>query len=105
MKQLSTIFRGLMVLCLMQPLFNVVGNSQTLTVKANTYIDDNSNGYIEYLPAGYTTSKNYPLIMAYHGSGEMGDGSATSLTSVLNNGLPGIIENGKFPSSFTVNGK
>ena len=103
MKQLSTLSRGVLVLCLMQVAFNT-GNGQSLTNKANTYIDANCNGYVEYLPAGYTTSKNYPLIIAFHGASEIGDGSPSSLTSVANTGLPGVIKNGNFPSSVTVNG-
>jgi dienelactone hydrolase len=63
-----------------------------------------SNGFYEYLPAGYNTgSQTYPLIIFCHGQGENGDGNA-QLPNVLDNGIPKLIAAGTFPTSFTVNG-
>ncbi|PZR28103.1 MAG: hypothetical protein DI535_08070 [Citrobacter freundii] len=62
-----------------------------------------SNGYYEYLPQGYSTGGSYPLILFIHGLGELGNGN-TQLPNVLRNGLPKRINDGGFPSSFTVNG-
>ncbi|HVS98607.1 MAG TPA: T9SS type A sorting domain-containing protein [Puia sp.] len=65
----------------------------------------NSNGFYEYLPAGYSSGNNtYPLIVFLHGSGEVGNGGS-DLPLVLRHGVPQVINQGKFPSSFTVNGQ
>ena len=71
-----------------------------------TSMTANSKGYYEYLPQGYNPggSETYPLIIFIHGMGELGDGSSSKLPNVLRNGLPKVISQGKFPTSFTVNG-
>ena len=65
-------------------------------------------GFYEYLPQGYNTntSKNYPLIVAVHGIGELGNGT-TDLANILNcwTAIPRLIENGGFPTSITVAGQ
>ncbi|MET0634698.1 MAG: hypothetical protein ABWZ25_01650 [Chitinophagaceae bacterium] len=70
-------------------------------------IAQNSGGYYEYLPQGYsaTGTETYPLIIFFHGLGEKGAGNSSTLPLVLKNGLPKVISQGKFPTSFTVNGK
>jgi acetyl esterase/lipase len=62
----------------------------------------NSKGYYEYLPQGYsaTSTQKYPLILFIHGMGELG----STLSPVLRNGIPRLINQGSFPTSFTVNG-
>lgn len=67
----------------------------------------NSNGYYEYLPTGYNSSslQTYPLIIFIHGYGQLGDGSGAELSKVLWFGLPQVIDQGRFPGSFTVNGQ
>ena len=71
-------------------------------------ISNACGGYYEYLPQGYNTntSTNYPLIVAVHGLGELGNGT-TDLANILNcwTALPRLIENGGFPSMFTVGGQ
>ncbi|MGN6435212.1 MAG: PKD domain-containing protein [Agriterribacter sp.] len=81
--------------------------SQTQTqtpVYANvsTYI----KGYYESLPVDYktNTTRKYPLLIFLHGTGEKGNGT-TQLPLLLKNGPPKLINEGKFPSSFTVGGK
>ncbi|MGO4293453.1 PKD domain-containing protein [Chitinophaga sp. RAB17] len=66
----------------------------------------NIKGFYEYLPAGYTpgSGKKYPLIIFFHGVGELAS-SGAPLSAVLNNGLPKVIAQGKFPTTFTVNNK
>src|SRR5829696_8411157 len=76
------------------------------TMRPNVAINANCNGYVEYLPEGYATSgQTYPLLVFLEGIGETGDGSLTDLQKLLNNGPPMYINNGSFPSSFTVNGQ
>lgn len=63
-------------------------------------------GYYEYLPADYnSSSKNYPLIIWVHGAGQGGEGNSADLPKVLEWGIPKIIKEGIFPSSFNVGGK
>ena len=82
--------------------------SQTLTPK---YISTTpmSKGYYEYLPQGYdpASNKTYPLLLCFGGYGENGDGSAAELPSVISVwGTTGWqINQGIFPTSFTVNGQ
>ena len=66
----------------------------------------NSNGFYEYLPAGYSSgTTKYPLLVFLHGSGELGNGT-TDLPNILDDGSPpDLISEGKFPTSFTVNGQ
>ncbi|MEZ2443159.1 PKD domain-containing protein [Chitinophaga sp. RCC_12] len=64
----------------------------------------NIKGFYEYLPAGYTpgSGKKYPLIIFFHGNGELAS-YGSPLSAVLRNGLPRVINDGKFPTTFTVN--
>ena len=66
----------------------------------------NSNGFYEYLPAGYSSgTTKYPLLVFLHGSGELGNGT-TDLPNILDDGSPpDLISEGLFPTSFTVNGQ
>src|SRR5690606_35913921 len=58
-------------------------------------------GYYEYLPFGYSTSKKYPLLIFLHGLGENGDGKATQLERVVKNGPPMLIKNNKWSDDRT----
>lgn len=87
----------------------LIGVSAQAQVQTARYIatGPNSNGFYEYLPAGYsaTGTKKYPLLVFLHGSGELGNGT-TQLPNILDNGSPpDLISRGLFPSSFTVNGQ
>ncbi|MVT08102.1 PKD domain-containing protein [Chitinophaga tropicalis] len=65
----------------------------------------NSGGYYEFVPPSYAGSKDsFPLLIFIHGIGELGNGT-TNLPTVLRNGVPKLLNNGTFPSSFTVNGR
>ncbi len=78
--------------------------AQTHVPKYSSMIS-NSGGYYEYLPAGYEAStQSYPLIIFIHGFGQLGAGTVSELSKVLWFGLPQVIDEGRFPSSFTVNG-
>ena len=82
-------------------------NAQTFTARTNT-ISGNCGGYYEYLPQGYSsnTGQSYPLIVAVHGIGELGNGTS-DLPNLLNcwTSIPRLIANGGFPSSFNVGGQ
>src|SRR4051812_7180808 len=72
-----------------------------------TNVTASIGGYYECLPLDYNTNadKKYPLLLFFHGVGEIGDGSPTQLPKVLRNGPPKLINNKTFPNSFTVNGE
>ncbi|HWI91985.1 MAG TPA: hypothetical protein VNT20_11965, partial [Flavisolibacter sp.] len=71
-------------------------------------ISGTCGGYYEYLPQGYSSNtwQSYPLIVAVHGIGEIGNGSS-ELPNLLNcwTSIPRLIANGGFPSSFNVSGQ
>ena len=98
--------KGIVCLCLSLGVVSAAV-AQTLTAHYNTSISTNSNGYYEYLPAGYSsTGTSYPLIVFNGGQGQYGDGSTGQLPRMLSgDGLPEYIKNGQFPNSFTVNGQ
>ena len=62
-------------------------------------------GFYEYKPPMYSSDPNakFPLIIFLHGIGERGDGSST-LSSVLNVGIPRNIHYGLTNMQFTYNG-
>jgi pimeloyl-ACP methyl ester carboxylesterase len=83
----------------------VLSNKSLAQVQSPRYIaiNNNCNGFYEYLPQGYETgNETYPLMVFIHGIGELGNGS-TDLPKVLQNGPPRLINFGLFPTSFTVN--
>jgi len=79
---------------------------QSLTAKP-VGISQHINGYYEYLPVGYSTdtgNTKYPLVLFFHGSGEMGNGS-TDLAKVMIHGPLKYINSSNFPEKFTIGGK
>ncbi len=75
-------------------------------VQTARYISTNprSNAFYEYLPQGYNSgTQKYPLLLFIHGMGELGAGTPSTLPNVLRNGPPKLINQGAFPTSFTVN--
>lgn len=70
--------------------------------KAITYnVDPNIGGYLEALPAHYSIHPGmyYSLILFFHGQGQMGDGSQSSLPSVASNSVPHLLATGQFPAN------
>jgi predicted peptidase len=66
-------------------------------------INYNCKGYYEALPARYdSTTRKYPMIIYFHGSGQIGNG-ASELARVLNAGLARVLAEKRFPPSFSVN--
>ncbi|HSC39038.1 MAG TPA: T9SS type A sorting domain-containing protein, partial [Chitinophagaceae bacterium] len=98
MKQLGHWLAGILCLIVM----GTGAMAQVQTPRSIT-ITQNVHGFYEYLPQGYSTSQQYPLIIACHGTGEQGNGTS-DLYKVANVGLANRIANGQFPTSFTVNG-
>ena len=95
--------KGCLCLCcsffLCRPVSAQVQTPRYVTITSNT------NGYYEYLPAGYSSgSGTYPLMIFLAGEGELGNGT-TDLPLMLHNGPPMLISEGQFPASFTVNGQ
>jgi predicted peptidase len=67
------------------------------TKKPQVKMGDYSIGYWEWLPDSYSTGKDYPVIIAFHGVGQAGNGSSTALDSLLVNGVPKLIKEQGFP--------
>lgn len=67
-------------------------------------INDGIGGFYQALPARYDeTQKKYPLLLFIHGGGQFGNGSY-DLPLLLNEGIPQLLDEKKFPADFTVNG-
>lgn len=78
----------------------------SLTPKAIA-LSEHVKGFYEYLPQGYSTdpaNTKYPLLIFVHGGGEIG-GDSTTLIYLLKNGPLKHVQNGSFPTSFSINGK
>ena len=52
-----------------------------------------SYGFIEYLPQGYATGSNFPVVIFLHGSGQVGNGT-TQLSAVRQVGPPRYVDTG-----------
>jgi len=65
-------------------------------------VSDNIKGYYEALPARYAESgETYPVLIDFHGGGQYGNGT-TDLSKVLWLGIPKLLDEKRFPPSFTV---
>ena len=79
------------------------GQQQT-AVYAN--ISEVVKAFYQYLPQGYPApGVKYPMILFVHGFGERGPGTPETLPWVLRNGIPKLINDGSFPTSFTSGGQ
>lgn len=75
------------------------------TARPGVAIAPHINGFYEYLPEGYANNKSqYPLLVCFHGGGEVGNGTS-DLNLLLKYGPAKMINDGTFPTSFTVDGK
>src|SRR5882724_10941403 len=78
-----------------------VSRSQTNTPRT-VRIDNNCGGFLEYLPANYSTdlSKKYPTIIYIHGGASFGNGSTAALALLPKvEGVPLYISKNQFPTS------
>lgn len=105
MKKVYYVFLAGMLCLFCNAFFASTSYAQVQTART-VPISSNCQGFYEYLPAGYSSGNTrYPLLVFLHGIGEEGNGS-TDLPKLLDNGSPpDLISQGKFPTSFTVNGK
>lgn len=56
-----------------------------------------AQGFLEYLPHRYEDRSDWPLIVALHGFGSNGEGSAKQLDRLTGNGLPRLITDDAWP--------
>jgi len=54
-------------------------------------------GFWEYLPAGYASRNDWPLLVCLHGIGEDGNGTSAELPRLLGNGVPTLIQANAWP--------
>ncbi|MFT3704455.1 MAG: T9SS type A sorting domain-containing protein [Agriterribacter sp.] len=90
-------------------LINLSTNAQTTQTTARsvyTPLYSNVGGFIESVPNDYASNptKKYPLLIAFAGSGELGDGTAGVLEKVQNVGIGKLLKLKTFPATFTVGG-
>jgi len=105
MKQLLRNWLTAAVVCLLLTGLCANTQAQVQTARPNTFITNNCNGFYEYLPQGYGSgNQQYPLLIFFHGMGEVGDGSPDALKLVLRYGPPHLADLGTFPTSFTSGG-
>ena len=77
--------------------------------KHTVNIGDFIKGYLQYLPSDYNTTNGHPLIIYFHGVGEVGDGTSSSLCNLLTPTnpfdipLPERIERGEFTPNVSYN--
>jgi Secretion system C-terminal sorting domain len=98
-------------------------HAQTLSERPNVSMTPSSNGFVQVLPQGYVasnTAQKYPLLIWLGGNSQYGNGLSNDENGLKNlhkyiepngnNGGPSgtpnyIVDEGKFPASFTVNGE
>src|SRR6186713_3035900 len=74
---------------------------QTWTKRSGVSMATGTNGFYEYKPAGYNGVTKFPVIIAFHGLGECGNG-VSQLDLVLNLGVGYQIQNYGFPYAAVV---
>lgn len=89
-------------------LFSANAMSQQ-TAHYNTRVGSKITGFYDYLPPGYANnpSKKYPVYIVLQGISQLGNGSPEQLPWLLGvwGSPPWLINNGKWPGTFTVNGE
>jgi predicted peptidase len=69
-------------------------------------IGNNVDGYYEALPTRYKQNdKKYPILIYFHGSGQIGNGDPESLKQVLKAGTAKVLAEKRFPPNINVNGE
>ncbi len=81
--------------------FSAYTQTQAPVYLSQTISNANVRGFYRYLPADYNSSgKTYPVILWIHGAGQVGAGNTAELPKVLQYGVPKLISEGAFPSTF-----
>jgi len=84
---------------------DVIETEPAIQKPVTVNVIDAIGGYYEALPVHYTeTTKSYPAIIFIPGAGQFGNGGL-DLPYILNDGIAQLLDEKKFPPSFTVNGK
>ncbi|MEO8583581.1 MAG: alpha/beta fold hydrolase [Flavitalea sp.] len=82
----------------------VEGNAADL-IPVTVQVNASFGGFYIQLPHLYKyTTKNYPILIFFHGLGQMGNGSS-DLGYILQDGIGKVLNDKKFPISFDVQGK
>jgi hypothetical protein len=71
--------------------------AQSWTAKPGFTMGVGVGGYYEWLPATYNGTNKLPVIIAFHGAGEQGNGTS-QLVNLLNSSIPQQINNGGSPT-------
>ncbi|MGN6617618.1 MAG: dienelactone hydrolase family protein [Ilyomonas sp.] len=81
---------------------NLKSNAQIKNLEAlHINVVQNIGGYLLYKPEGYSnTNENYPLLVSLAGIECLGNGTS-DLYEIARNSVPGLIQKGTFPKSFT----
>ncbi len=88
-----------------KPDLEVAETLPPVQIAVSTKINANCLGFYRAVPGHYdSNSRKYPLMVFIHGVGELGNGT-TDLPKVLNNAMPNLIKNKKFPANFVVGEK
>ena len=67
-------------------------------------VNESFGGYYIQLPHLYKyTSKNYPILIFFHGLGQMGNGGS-DLGYILQDGIGKVLDENRLPASFDING-
>jgi len=85
------------------PLAPVQDSVYTVLSAVKEPITERMGGYYVGLPSNYNeTTQAYPLLIYMHGAGQIGNGN-NDLWMLLKDGVTKVINENKFPGSFTVN--
>lgn len=81
---------------------NLKSNAQIKNLEAlHINVVQNIGGYLLSKPEGYAnTNENYPLLVSLAGIESLGNGTS-DLYEIAKNSVPGLIQKGTFPKSFT----
>lgn len=94
------------LVCCVDPAPNTVNvETEPPLLKANVFVvNEVVGGYYSALPAQYhKNAEVYPVIIFIHGGGQYGNGDS-DLHRVLNEAIPELLHQKRFPAKFTISG-
>ncbi len=84
---------------------NLIETAPHIQKAVTLELNGSIGGFYEALPSRYSeTNKDYPLLISFHGAGQLGN-AGNQLPLVLNDGIAQLIFQKKFPPNFSVQGK